>query len=231
VQSSSFAKNVFDVPQEIQCIADEERLGDLCKIYNIAKGNTTICLTGKLCIFFGIFMTFFDLMLYSETFFDHLIYTILAFTLLMIGLYTTLSRRIYAHWHIYLWQYGFIYEKKQIRQAFRWNQIESIQADVAHIHNSIIYTCKVRHRSGYEVKLGNVFLEISELIDILLIESAHQFAAQELIIAPSKGIKTFINIKLDRQGIGNEQETLPWHEIREFLVKEGTIMLFKKEGE
>ncbi len=58
---------------------------------------------------------------------------------------------------------------------------------------------------------------------------AQQCASQDLIIAPPKTIRAFTDIKLDRKGISNGQETLPWHEIQEFLIKDGKIFLRKTE--
>ena len=141
------------------------------------------------------------------------------------------SRRIYSRWQVSLWQDGFVYEKKQIHQAFRWNQIESVQTGVAYVPNGpspIVYACKVRRQDDFEVTLGSVFSDIPELIDIVLEESARHLAPQELSITPPKNTRTFTALKLDRQGISNSQETLSWQEIQEFMTNDGTVTLRKK---
>jgi len=226
MQSSLFRENAFDLLPEIQRLAEMEGLGELRKVYPVSKQKTTLCLTGKLCILFSILSAVFALSFVHDTVPDRLAYATLALILLVVGFYLTLSRNIYAHWQVSLWQDGFIYEKKQIRQAFRWDQIESVQASIAPIRNEPIpYT--VCRQDGYEVKLA-VFSDIPEFIDVVLEESARHLAPQELSVASPKNTRTFTLFKLDRQGIRNGQEMLPWQVIQEFMTKNGMVTLHKK---
>lgn len=227
MQSSSFKKNAFDISPEIQSLAEMEELGELRKVYPVSKQKTTLCLAGKLCAFFSGLPAVFAFSLGHDTVPDRLAYAVLAFILLMVGLYLTLSRKIYARWQVSLWQDGFIYEKKQIRQAFRWYQIESVQASIAPVRGGPIpYT--VCRQDGYEVKLA-VFSDIPEFIDVVLEESARHLAPQELSVVSPKTTRTFTIFKLDRQGIRNGQEMLPWQVIQEFVTKNGMVTLHKKK--
>ncbi len=210
MQKSTFRKNTFDLSPEIHQMAKKEELGELCKVYPVSRKYNNIYATGVCCILFGVLMALFGLALVHDTFIAHLVFAVLAFILLSIGFYTIFSKRIYDRWQIYVWQYGFIYEKKQIRQAFRWNQIESVQASLGVTNKvpPVVYTCKVRRRDGYEVTL-DVFSDLPELIDVVLEESAHQLSLQELNILPAKSIKTFTAFKLDQKGLVTSKRRSP----------------------
>jgi hypothetical protein len=221
-------KNTFDPPPEIQQLAKREELGELRKIYNVAKANTPPFAIGFICTMFsGFLILFFILSIISPVHSSGLTtgFGLSGFILLVTGLYLILSRGIYSRWHVYLWQYGFIYEKKQAIQAFHWNQIESVQ------RNPLNLTTIVRRQDGHKLKIGPVFLDILELVDIVLEKSIHQFTPPEFRMTPSESIRTFGTFKIDRQGISNEQETLLWEEIREFTIKGGGVTLLKKEEE
>jgi len=219
--------NTLDTLPEIRDMATMEELGELRKVYTISKQNTNPFGIGVLCTIFGLSITPF---IFSPSPPPPVI-AIPGFLLLMIGCYLVFSRRIYARMssrhHIYLWQYGFIYEKGQTRQVFRWDQIDNIHASV----RSNTSFCKICRQDGYKVGLSYAFSERNELIDTLFEAFARQFAPQDLIIAPPKSIRRFVDVKLDRQGIGNAQEAIPWQEIHEFMPKDGMITLGKKTPE
>jgi hypothetical protein len=239
MQTNAFRKTAFDLSPEIQSLAEMEELGEWCKVYPVWKPATGLFVGGQVCMAWGVLALVLDALLITATLFSPrpplwtVIFALAAsgLLLLMAGCYLCFSRRIYAHWQVSLWQDGFIYEKKQIRQAFRWNQIERVQGDIVHVHNGpapILYTYKVRRQDGYEVKLGSVFSDIAELIDVVLEECARHLAPQELSMVPPRSTRTFTALTLDRQGIGNKQETLSWQEIQEFMTKNGTVTLRKK---
>lgn len=239
MQSSSFRKNTFYLSPEIQSLAEKEELGELCKVYPVWKPATAIWPRGQATMALGVVALVSDAILITSTLFSPappLWTVIFAFAasgllLLMAGCYLYFSRRIYAHWQVSLWQDGFIYEKKQLRQAFRWDQIASVQGNIVHVHTGpapAVYRYKVRRQDGYEVTLGSVFSDIAELIDKVLEESARHLAPQELSVASPRNIQTFTHISLDRQGISNGREALSWEEIQEFVTKNGTVTLRKK---
>jgi hypothetical protein len=76
----------------------------------------------------------------------------------------------------------------------------------------------VRRQDGYKLGLKNVFTDMLELTDILLKESTHQLAPPELSILPPEDSKTFTFHTIDRRGVSNAQETLPWEEMQEFII-------------
>lgn len=248
-QKSLFRENTFDLSPEIHHLGKREELGELCKVYPVLKQFTNIWGVGIVCSVLGgmwaggLALVAILLSLPPAPGIDPTspasiltlwLVTIPGFILLIAGFYMIFSQKVYSRWQVSLWQYGFIYEKKQIRQTFRWNQIESIQSDVVHVSDarvSTVYSCKVRRHDGYEVTLGMAFSDVPELIDIVLEASARQLASQELVIPSPQNISTFARFKLDRQGISDTKETLSWQEIREFMTKKGTVTLRKETGQ
>jgi xanthosine utilization system XapX-like protein len=224
MQSSSYRENTLTISPEIQDLARVKELGELRKVYTITKQNTTLFGIGMLCTFFGIIITPF-------------IFTpsppppgiaIAGLISLMVGLYLIFSQRIYARmsarWRIYLWQCGFIHEKGRDHEVFRWDQITTIRRNT----DPRISSCKICRQDGYKLHLSSAFAERNELIDIIFEEFARQFAPQELLITSHRNTKTFIYFDIDRQGIGFAQEKYSWHEIQEFITKDGTVTIRKK---
>lgn len=234
MQKSLLGKKSFDLSPEIHALAKQEELGELRKVYPVFKRATGIWTTGQVCVAWGIVILGITALMIAAIFFfpspPSLIFTLgvalSGLLLLLIGCFMSFSRRIYAHWQVFLWQYGFIYEQKQICQVFRWDQIEAVQR-VSSGPAKIVYGCQVCRRDGYEVKLV-AFSDLSELIDVVLEEAAYHLGPQELSIVSPKRASTFTVFKLDQQGVSNAQETLSWQEIQEFMPKNGTVTLLKK---
>jgi len=130
-----------------------------------------------------------------------------------------------SRWHIYLWQRGFIHEKGRNHQIFRWDQIDTIHRN----GDPRFSSCKVCRQDGYKISVNYAFSERDELINIISEEFVRQHAPQDLIIAPSSSVRTFTYMKLDRQGIGNEQEAFSWQDMDQFMTKNGMVILRKKE--
>lgn len=240
MQHGSFRKNSFAISPETQFLAEIEGLGELCKVYPVWKPGTGFWSRGLAAIGLGVLVLVITAILIVATLFSSkppLLNVIsglaaLGILFLVAGCYLCFSRRIYAHWWVSLWQHGFIYEKKQIRQTFRWDQIERVQGDIVHWHNGpspILYTYRVRRQDGYEVKLGSVFLDIPDLIDHVLEELVRHLAPQKCSVASHENTWTSTHINLDRHGISNGQETFPWQEIQEFVTKNGTVTLHMNE--
>jgi hypothetical protein len=225
MQRSPFEKNTFDILPEIQDLATMEELGELRKIYTISKQNTVLFGIGMLCTVCGVFITIFIFIPSPPP--PGIVVT--GLILLMVGCYLIFSRKLYlrmsAWWHIYLWQSGFIYEKGLTHQVFRWDQIDTIRRNA----DPKVTSCKICRQDGYRFRLSYAFSERDELIDIVFEEFTRQFAPQELIITPQRKTRTFTYFELGRQGVGNNQEKYSWQEIQEFMTKNGTVTLRKKE--
>ncbi len=228
---NSFRKSTSDLLPEVQSLAEE--LGELRKVYTISKQDSSLFGVGILCIVCSVLWMLFAALFAqkSSTYPSSLEWFILGLIFLIAGCYVTLSRRIYAHWHISLWQYGFLYEKGQMRQVFRWDQIDTIHRMTNPLNPQISF-CDVCRRDGYKVLLRSTLsTDFRELIDMVFEEVLLQFAPQELSIAPPEAISTLTDVKIDQQGIGNVQEMLAWQEIQEVMIKNGTVTLRKKTEE
>ncbi len=244
----NFLLNIpYDIPLEIQHMAKEAQLGELCKVYNRDKKDVGILLIVMSSTILGIpALVLIPLAVFSNI--DLVLMLIIGFPFLLLGLpmlwagcNLVFHRGIYPYWHIYLWQNGFVYQKGKVRLAFRWDQIASIKGYVKQVeyhstyrrHSFVeertTYSYKVRHQDGNEIELNNIFPEIVELIDIVLEESARQLAPREVNVAHPRSIVAFTHFALDQQGIGNEQEQVSWEEMREIAMKYGVAIVRKVE--
>lgn len=245
MQKYGHRHKTIDPPPDIQQMARQEKLGELRKIYTVSKSRTNSFTCGGMALVFAGFWIFmWGIIVIMTAFFPPSSPTvptndpialvgagIPGFILLVGGLYLMLSQEMYAHWHIYLWQHGFIYEKKRVRKVFRWNRIATVKASPVAFdpYGRPFYTCLVSLQDGFKVKLENGFAHLPELLDIVLEESARQLSPQELRLANPERVKAFTHIELNQHGISGAQETLFWTAIQEMTVKNGSINILKKE--
>lgn len=234
-QKNLLNNDLLDLKPDIRLLAERESLGKLRKVYRASKrASASLMIGGAFLVLGFIWLLLPVLFLLTSPLrpapATALIIALPALILLASGGLLAFPRKIYNYWHVSLWQAGFIYEKGQVHQAFRWDQIEKIQGSSVYspqLGYSIL-TYRVRRLDGYEVKLNTTFLEIDELIDQVLEEFACQVAAPELRIVPHRR-KTFANFKLDRQGVSDTQGTLSWQEMEEIAVEKGVVTVLKRE--
>ncbi len=231
VQKNLLTNDPLELNAEIRELAQREELGELRKVYRASNLHTGSVAGGMLFMWLGfLWILLTGFLLFSRPSFPA--WSILpglapfALGLLMILVSWKRSRSQ----HISLWQAGFIYERRQVRQVFRWDQIESIKGSAAYSpqfgHSIIIY--KVRRLDGLTVKLDATFPEIADVIDHLLEAFARQVAPPDLRIVSHRR-KTFSHLKLDRQGVSNQLEALSWQEMEEIAVEHGVMTVFPKD--
>jgi hypothetical protein len=225
-----FSKSLRDLDPAIWSLAREAALGELRNVYYASKRDTQVRIGGWVLLVFGVaFLLFAIIATLASVFYVSLLIALPGFIFLIIGVYLIVPQRIYAYWHVYLWEAGFLYEKGSLRQVFRWDQIESIQGSTAYIEGRIVFNYKVRRYDGYGVKLNNVFLGIAELMNSVLQEFLRQAASQELKTGSPRN-RTFTEFKLDRQGISDTQGMLSWQEVEELAMEHGTMVALKRES-
>jgi len=157
-------------------LAKQSELGELSKIYHASRRPTAGNTIGWVLLVYGICYILFATL---AVFFSVSPAWILPGLILVVpGVFLVLPRSIYAHWHIYLWDSGFVYEKGPLRQVFRWDQIEHIQSELR--FGGLVYV--VRRLDGYEVTLNKIFPDVTELITIVAKEFLRQATAEELKI-------------------------------------------------
>lgn len=231
-QQSLFSSTLSDLDPDIRFLAEKEELGELRKVYHASKRYTATRVSGWVftlwgCVYVFLFIT---IILFSPLH-PSPFWTLPGPILVIIGCSMILPRRIYAHWHVYLWESGFLYEKGTLRQVFRWDQIGHIQGSAIYVpqRGRTIFTYNVRRMDGYEVKLHAVFPDIAELIDIVLEAFARSVTTQDLRIAPLRS-RTFADFQLDSQGIKNKQEELSWQDLEEITIENGRVTVLKKQA-
>ena len=222
MQQTIFDKRVRDLEPEIAVLARKAELGELRKIYHASTRNTARNGGGWALLVYGIlyfvFATFAVLSSASPA------WLLPGLILVVPGIFLIIPPRIYALWHIYLWDSGFVYEKGPLRQVFRWDGIEHIQSELR--FGGLIY--RVRRQDGYEITLNKIFPNVTELITTVAEEFLRQATAEELKIAPPRN-RAFGEFKLDRQSISDKQGALTWQEVEELTIENGVITVLKRE--
>ncbi len=223
--------NMSDLDPKIWSLAKQADLGELRNVYHASKRYTAHHIMGGIILMWGVFFMIASILaiLFSPTH-PSPAWALAGLIPLVAGCYMILPQKMYAHWHVYLCESGFLYEKAPLYQVFRWDQIESIQGNAGYVpqRGYVVFTYKVRHLEGYEVKLNNVFLDGAELVTTVMEEFLRQVAARELPIVPRRN-RTFADFKLDRQSISDKEGALTWQEIQEVTIENGRVSILKKE--
>jgi hypothetical protein len=230
-QQSIFGKNVRDLDPEIWSMAQEAKLGELRHVYHASKRETRFMVFSQICLFWAVLWIVGSILvvLLSPRPISPA-WILPGFVIAGSGCYLVFPQKSLALRNVYLWESGFLHEEGQIRQVFRWDQIESIQGRA--VNNPqigfIMFSYKVRRSDGYEVTLKNGILNGIELINIVLEEFVRQMKAQEVRLVPPRN-RAFVDFKLDRQGVSDRQGTLSWQDIQELTIEKGTMVILKRE--
>lgn len=237
-QQRLFDNKVRDLDPAIWSLAQQEELGELRRIHHATQYTTrpmvwaTLCLVlGFSCVISAIFLSILPSVTNSPPLSAFFLSGI---CLVVIGGCLLIPRRVYAHWHIYLWEQGFIYQKGSLLQAFRWNQIKHIQGNVVTNaqSNETLFNYTIRHHNGYEVNLTNKFQDTAQLIDAILDGFSHYAATRELAFVPPRDKVFALNFKLDLQGISDKQGTaIGWQDIQELTIEKGTMAVLKYKSD
>lgn len=191
-------KHIFDTSQHneldptIWSLAEKMALGKLHAVYHASRRDTAGWLAGLTLLFMGFTLILPLLIALSvvpiTAFFLSFLSGLLS---LATGVCLLRPRPIYAHWHISLWDTGFLYAKGREYQVFRWDQIEKIQCSSRYTPQPgrTFFHYKICRRDGYEVKLNNAFPELAQLIDVVLERYSRQVAEQELTLLPPRDKK------------------------------------------
>jgi uncharacterized protein DUF6585 len=226
-----FDKKLRDLDPAIWTLAREAELGELRNVYHVSQYRANITTIGGVLLMFGVGITIFSIFaFFLAPTHPSLLFALPGLFFLVLGGYLVLPQRIYVRWHVYLYDTGFLYEKGSLRQVFRWDQIENIQGSTGYNpqQGQTFFNYKVRRQDGYEIKLNDTFLDIAQLIDTILDGFSRQAASRELTILPPRD-NIFASFTLNRQGISNKQGMLPWQEMQELIIENGTMAVLKRE--
>jgi hypothetical protein len=161
---------------------------------------------------------------------------LLVFGLLFLGLALSLASSVLqaAHQQVYLFEQGLVIDKRKQVQAFPWNQVAAVWQSITRNYRNgryvgTTYTYTLRRVDGYQLKLNNLTKDISELGPAMA-----QGITRELIPLALHAIRvgqtlTFASFSVNRQGIGNGREFLPWSQVQGVEVQQGRVTV-KKAG-
>ena len=252
-EHTSQVASIDDIPPDIQHLAQETQLGKLRKVYNARRTTRREIGLGLILgssVFWGLGALMLILVIEladPETRLSLLLEIALPFILpglllLLPGCYLLFHHGTYAHWRVYLYEKGFIYEKGIAKLMFPWDRIARVKGQVkaievthagrrGHTYTEIktLYSYHIHDKSGEKVELTNAFPDIAELVDIILEEVTCRLAPPEVRLSPPDSAVTFNDFTLDHEGIGSKQAKLPWREVREIAIHDGSATIHKRE--
>jgi hypothetical protein len=220
------------LPLPVQQVAAAQRLGAFTKAYKASLVRTII---GSL-----VFLVAAALFCAGGIFPPELTVTtrglLLVFGLFFLGLAISLGYSVIqvANQRIYLFEQGLVIDKGKQVQAFPWNQTAAVWQSITrnyrngrYVGTTYVYT--LRRVDGYQLKLNNLTKDIAELGPAIA-----QGITRELVPRALHAIRVgqtlmFAPFSLNRQGIGNGREFLPWSQVQGVDMKQGRVTV-KKTG-
>lgn len=220
------------LPLPVQQVATDQRLGAFTKAYRTAVVRTIVgsfvFLAAAAFLCAGIILPP-DLTATTRG-------VLLVFGLLSLGLALWLAFSILqvANQCIYLFEQGLVIDKRKQVQAFPWNQVAEVWQSITrnyrngrYVGTTYIYT--LRRVDGYKVKLNNLTKDIAELGPALAQGITRELVPRALHSIGAGQTLIFAPFSVNRQGIGNGREFLPWSQVQGVDVKQGRVTV-KKAG-
>jgi hypothetical protein len=132
---------------------------------------------------------------------------------------------------------GFAHFDGKHLRAWAWHEIASIKADVREILLYGIVKTGTRHRytlthtNGEALKLKDELKNVAQFVQILQQQSAKAVRARAVEQLERGDMVSFGKIALNRDGIRiNEHELLPWHEIANVSLSDGTLTIKRADN-
>ena len=220
------------LPQAIRQQADTHKLGSLQRIYEQDTFTLLYCLSGLLCMLFGMLLINAFLLNYNSTFSSWpswQAYTIPAIAIgwFLLGLWLLLTPLFSPMVRAYIFSRGFIYHRRKT-EIKRWQQVEVFWKEFK--------THKKRKERRYTLKCddGTIFVLNSQLEEFELLAqfldkvTKHRLLAAYISAYYHAEKLDFQEIMLDTQGVHvrSEKQWLPWQNFGGTKFDETTFNIY-----
>jgi hypothetical protein len=214
------------LPQSVQQVAAAQRLGAFTKVYTTAVVRTII---GSLVFLAAAALFCAGGLLPPELTVTARI-ALLACGLLFLGLAFSLANSVIqvANQQIYLFEQGMVIDKGKQVQAFLWNQVSEVWQSITRTYRNgryvgTTYVYRLRRADGYQVKLNNLTKDIAELGPTMAQSITRELFPRALHAIRAGQTLTFATFSVNRQGIGNGRDFLPWSQVQGLDVQQGRV--------
>jgi len=220
------------LPQAIRQQADTHKLGSLQRIYEQNTFTLLYCLSGLLCMLFGMLLINAFLLNYNSTFeswpsWQAYMIPAIAIGWFLLGLWLLLTPLFSPMVRTYIFSRGFIYHRRKTKIK-RWQQVEVFWKEFR-THK------KIKERR-YTLKCddGSIFVLNSQLEEFELLAQfldkviTHRWLAAYISVYYHAERLDFQEIMLDARGlhVRSEKHWLPWQSFAGTTLDETTLSIY-----
>src|SRR5262249_52359165 len=132
--------------------------------------------------------------------------------------------------HAHLFEQGFVISLGGKTTSARWDDITSVtQKIVRTSYNGIpvgtTYRFTISLANGETVRVDNTFGKISQLGNAIQRMSVNALLPRALAFYQSGASLPFGKISISQAGISNDQETVPWSNIKQLTLRNGVLII------
>jgi hypothetical protein len=222
VAQTAYAMPNQQMPNEIYQQAAANGLGELIAVYKPKYTNPLAIIGIVLAVIIA------DIIALVVSFYVGFIFYILGVVPILVIIWA-INALLHCNLRVYMFSNGFINGRGRNGEVVRWDQVKAIWEDAKQGRSSGTFTYTVQRNDGKILKQGNPLQNskdmgvqmMREIIKIHLpLAKAAYDAGQTL---------SFGKINVDRQGLNNGKEMVPWSQIGRVTTQQG-IVCIEKDG-
>jgi hypothetical protein len=163
----------------------------------------------------------------TVAFTGRLFYILLAIPILAIVWAVNALR--YCHISVYLFAGGFVHVKGRVVDPVRWDQIKAVRHKVTNVRGRLISTYTLQRSDGKTFQYSRPLQNVEKLGEIIQQEVTRIQLPQVLAAFNTGQLLNFGKVNVDRQGINNGKEMIPWSQV-DSLTTQQDHLVAKKDG-
>lgn len=209
------------VPQAIYKQASTYQLGELTRTFKPIISNPLLIIA---IVLGGIILDI--IVLAAIAYFTGFVFYILLFFPLMVAFWAVRALRTF-NVRCYVFKNGFIYARGRKYRVVRWDQIVAVFQKHTAGRYSSSHTYTVRVQEGREIQIGDAVNRVIDLGTMIQREVTKLLLPRAIASYKSGETLSFGKVNVNRQGVNNGKEMIPWDQIDAIEVRSGLIVVQK----
>jgi len=209
------------VPQAIYKQASTYQLGELTRTFKPIISNPLLIIA---IVLGGIILDI--IVLAAIAYFTGFVFYILLFFPLMVAFWAVRALRTF-NVRCYVFKNGFIYARGRKYRVVRWDQIVAVFQKHTAGRYSSSHTYIVRVQEGREIQIGDAVNRVIDLGTMIQREVTKLLLPRAIASYKNGEALSFGKVNVNRQGVNNGKEMIPWDQIDAIEVRSGLIVVQK----
>jgi hypothetical protein len=209
------------VPQAIYKQASTYQLGELTRTFKPIISNPLLIIA---IVLGGIILDI--IVLAAIAYFTGFVFYILLFFPLMVAFWAVRALRTF-NVRCYVFKNGFIYARGRKYRVVSWDQIVAVFQKHTAGRYSSSHTYTVRVQEGREIQIGDAVNRVIDLGAMIQQEVTKLLLPRAIASYKSGETLSFGKVNVNRQGVNNGKEMIPWDQIDAIEVRSGLIVVQK----